>query len=54
MLAGGCVGVPAEAQSPFAKHERVLTTPEGYVCYRAAGPLEIDGRQIVPTLFSMP
>ena len=44
MLAGGCVGVPAEAQSPFAKHERVLTTPEGYVCYRAAGPLEIDGR----------
>lgn len=32
------------AQNLFSKYERVLTLPEGYVCYRTAGKLKIDGK----------
>ena len=31
------------AQSLFEKHERFLTPPQSYVCYRAAGEINIDG-----------
>ncbi len=36
--------VAANAQSLFQKHERVLTLPQGYVCYRTAVPIKIDGK----------
>ena len=32
------------AQNLLVKHERTLTLPLGYVCYRTAGPLKIDGK----------
>ena len=32
------------AQNLLAKHERTLTLPLGYVCYRTAGLLKIDGK----------
>lgn len=34
----------AEAQNLFSKHERTLTLPDGYVCYRTAGKIKIDGK----------
>ena len=43
-LMAGCFLLPAKGQSPFTIQKRLLSTPEGYVCYRAAGPLAIDGR----------
>ena len=42
VCAGGCCSTGA--QNLFSKYERVLTLPEGYVCYRTAGKLKIDGK----------
>lgn len=39
-----CSLLPAGAQSLFEKHARMLTLPEGYVCYRTAEKIQIDGR----------
>ncbi len=33
-----------QAQNLLAKYERTLTLPLGYVCYRTAEPLKIDGK----------
>ena len=43
-LAWGFLWETAGGQNLFTKHARVLTLPEGYVCYRTAGALDIDGR----------
>lgn len=32
------------AQSLFEKYERFLTPPRSYTCYRAAGPIVVDGK----------
>ena len=32
------------AQGLYEKHQRTLTLPEGYVCYRASEALKIDGK----------
>ena len=37
-----CSLLPAGAQSLFEKHARMLTLPEGYVCYRTAEKIQID------------
>lgn len=37
-----CFSLPA--QSLYSKHARTLTLPDGYVCYRTAGKLKIDGK----------
>ena len=34
----------SQAQSLFEKHQRMLTLPEGYVCYRTAETMKIDGK----------
>lgn len=39
-----CSLLPAGAQSLFEKHARMLILPEGYVCYRTAEKIQIDGR----------
>lgn len=36
--------VTLNAQNLFSKHERVLTLPAGYVCYRTDGKIKIDGK----------
>ncbi len=36
--------VTLNAKSLFSKHERVLTLPAGYVCYRTDGKIKIDGK----------
>lgn len=38
------VCLPSMAQSLFSKYAPMLTLPAGYVCYRTAEPLKIDGR----------
>ena len=43
-LVCGFSSMAANAQSLFQKHERTLTTPAGYVCYRTAEPIKIDGK----------
>ena len=37
------------AQSLFEKHERFLTPPQSYVCYRTAGEITIDGKLDEPS-----
>lgn len=38
-------GLPMVAQNNlFSKYERVLTLPDGYVCYRTADKIKIDGK----------
>lgn len=39
-----CLFCVVEAQSLFGKHERTLTLPAGYVCYRTDGEIKIDGK----------
>ena len=34
----------SQAQGLFEKHQRTLTLPAGYVCYRTSEPLKIDGK----------
>ena len=34
----------SQAQGLFEKHQRVLTLPEGYVCYRTTETMKIDGK----------
>ncbi len=36
--------VTLNAQNLFSKHERVLTLPAGYVCYKTDGKIKIDGK----------
>lgn len=44
LVASLLVCLPATAQSLFTKHARTLTLPAGYVCYRTADKLKIDGK----------
>lgn len=43
-----CSLLPAGAQSLFEKHARMLTLPEGYVCYRTAEKIQIDAGRMKP------
>lgn len=43
-LAVAFVSLSASAQGLFEQFERVLTTPRSYVCYRADGKINIDGK----------
>ena len=36
--------LPSQAQGLFEKHQRTLTLPDGYVCYRTAETIKIDGK----------
>ena len=43
LLMAFCV-VLAKGQSLFSKYSSMLTTPAGYVCYRTADAITVDGR----------
>ncbi len=40
----GSFALPSQAQGLFEKHQRTLTLPGGYVCYRTAESIKIDGK----------
>ena len=40
----GSMFASVQARGLFEKHQRMLTLPEGYVCYRTADKLKIDGK----------